>query len=169
MARPAKESKATPKGPKPTAEPRVDGPDRASDEASGAERIDEKLRSLGGWRATALAAVRRLIQEADPDVVEEVKWVKPTNALGVPAWSHAGIVCTGEAYKEYVKLTFARGAALPDPHGLFNASLGGNARRAIDLREGDSVDADAFRALIQAAVAENLRVRADKARGPKSA
>ena len=138
-------------------------------DASAAQRIDEKIRSLGGWRATTLSEVRRLIHEADPEVVEEVKWVKPGNPLGVPVWSREGIVCTGEAYKEAVKLTFARGAAIADPHGLFNASLGGNARRAIDLREGDLLDAHAFRALIQDAVAENVRVRAAKAGGKRSA
>ena len=121
--------------------------------------IDERIRSLGGWRAEALAEIRRLIHEADPDIVEECKWIKPTNPLGVPVWSHAGIVCTGEAYKQVVKLTFARGASLADPRGLFNSSLEGNTRRAIDIREGEVLDAEAFKALIQAAVAENLRSR----------
>ena len=126
------------------------------------QAIDEKLRSLGGWRAAALAEVRRLIAEADPDVVEEVKWVKPSNPLGVPVWNHAGIVCTGEVYKAAVKLTFARGAALADPNGLFNAGLDGNVRRAIDLREGDEVDAEAFKALVREAVDANLRAAAAK-------
>ena len=130
-------------------------------------QIDEKLRSLGGWRAAALATVRRLIHEADPDVVEEVKWVKPTNPQGVPVWSHAGILCTGEVYKAAVKLTFARGAALDDPHGLFNAGLAGNVRRAIDLHEGVELDADAFKDLVRAAVEANLRAAAAKAR-PRS-
>jgi hypothetical protein len=112
---------------------------------------------VGGWRAETLAEVRRLIHEADPDIVEECKWIKPTNPLGVPVWSHAGIVCTGEAYKQVVKLTFARGASLEDPRGLFNSSLEGNARRAIDIREGEVLDAEAFKALFLAAVAENLR------------
>jgi hypothetical protein len=109
------------------------------------------------WRAETLAEVRRIVQAADPEIVEERKWVKPTNPAGVPTWSHAGIVCTGETYKEVVKLTFARGAALKDPRGLFNSSLEGNTRRAIDIREGEAIDPKALTALIQAAVAENLR------------
>ena len=134
-----------------------------------ARLIDERIRSLGGWRAATLAEVRRLIREADPDVVEECKWVKPTNPSGVPVWSHAGVVCTGEAYNQVVKLTFARGASLKDPRGLFNAGLGGNTRRAIDLREGDVLDAEAFKALVRAAVAANLRAGARKARSrPKA-
>lgn len=128
-------------------------------------RIDEQIRSLGGWRAETLAEVRRLIHEADPDILEDSKWSKPSNPLGVPVWSHAGIVCTGEAYRQAVKLTFARGASLADPRGLFNASLEGNTRRAIDIREGEVLDADAFKALIQAAVAENLRCSAPKSPG----
>jgi hypothetical protein len=119
--------------------------------------IDERIRSLGGWRAETLAEVRRMIHEADPDIVEECKWIKPSNPLGVPVWSHAGIVCTREAYQRVVKLTFARGASLEDPQELFNSSLEGNTRRAIDTREGDVLDAEAFKALIQAAVAKNLR------------
>jgi hypothetical protein len=119
--------------------------------------IDERIRSLGGWRAETLAEVRRLIHKADPDIREECKWIKPSNPLGVPVWSHAGIVCTGEAYKQVVKLTFPRGASLADPRGLFNSSLEGNTRRAIDLREGETLDAEAFMALIRAALAENLR------------
>jgi len=107
-----------------------------------------------------MAAVRRFIHEADPAIVEECKWIKPTNPLGVPVWSVAGIVCTGEAYQRVVKLTFARGASLEDPHGLFNASLEGNTRRAIDIREGEILNASAFKALVQAAVRENLRLRA---------
>ena len=127
--------------------------------------IDERIRSLGGWRAETLAKVRRLIHEADPDILEECKWIKPSNPLGVPVWSHAGIVCTGEAYKQVVKLTFARGASLKDPRGLFNSSLEGNTRRAIDIREGEVLDAEAFKALIQAALAENLRSSAAKSQG----
>ena len=127
--------------------------------------IDERIRSLGGWRAETLVEVRRLIHEADPDIMEECKWIKPSNALGVPVWSHAGIVCTGEAYKQVVKLTFARGASLADPRGLFNSSLDGNTRRAIDIQEGEALDAEAFKALIQAAVAENLRSSAPKSQG----
>jgi hypothetical protein len=123
-------------------------------------RIDERIRSLDDWRGDVLARVRRLIHEADPDVVEEVKWVKASNPMGVPVWSHAGIVCTGETYKSAVKVTFARGAYLEDPSGLFNASLDGNLRRAIDIREGDTIDEQAFKALVRAAVEENLRVAA---------
>lgn len=122
-------------------------------------RIDERIRTLGGWRAATLAEVRRMIRAADREIVEECKWVKATNPQGVPVWSHAGIVCTGEAYKEVVKLTFLRGASLPDPARLFNASLEGAARRAIDIREGEMPDAAAFTALIRAAVAENVRLR----------
>ena len=121
--------------------------------------IDERIRSLGGWRAETLAEVRRLIHEADPDIVEECKWIKPTNPLGVPVWSHAGIVCTGEAYKQVVKMTFAQGASLADSRGLFNSSLEGNTRRAIDFHEGDKIDETALKALIRAAVALNISVR----------
>jgi hypothetical protein len=131
---------------------------------SATHAIDEKLRTLGGWRADALAEARRLIHEADPDVVEEVKWVKPSNPHGVPVWSHDGILCTGETYKAAVKLTFARGAALEDPSGLFNAGLDGNVRRAIDLREGDVLDAAAFKELVRAAVDANVRAAAGKTR-----
>ncbi|MFG1228217.1 DUF1801 domain-containing protein [Xanthobacter wiegelii] len=126
------------------------------DAASPTGRIDEKIAGLADWRGDVLARVRALIHEADPEVTEAVKWVKPTNPAGVPTWEHAGILCTGEVYKAYVKLTFARGAALDDPAGLFNASLGGGTRRAIDIRQGDEVDAEAFKALIRAAVALNL-------------
>ena len=136
---------------------------------SASRRIDERIRSLGGWRAETLAEVRRLIHEADPDVMEECKWIKPSNPWGVPVWSHTGIVCTGEAYKQVVKLTFARGASLGDPRGLFNSSLEGNTRRAIDIREGDVLDAGAFKALIQAAVAENLRSSVPKSKSPPKA
>src|SRR5690606_1168582 len=109
------------------------------------------------WRQRMLAQVRALIQRADPHVIEERKWKKPTNPAGVPVWSRDGIICTGETYRDKVKLTFMRGAALDDPHGLFNASLEGNARRAIDIREGDTLDEDAFVALVRAAVALNTR------------
>lgn len=125
----------------------------ANNDAS--KRIDEKLRTLGDWRAPTLSALRRLIHEADPDVVEEIKWVKPGNPLGVPTWTHGGIICTGETYSDKVKLTFAKGASLPDPSGLFNSSLTGGTRRAIDIREGETVDAPAFKALVKAAVALN--------------
>ena len=118
------------------------------------EFIDKRIAELGDWRGKTLSRMRKLIKAADPDVVEEVKWVKPTNP-GTPTWSHDGIICTGETYKAVVKLTFAKGASLKDPAKLFNASLDGNTRRAIDIHEGEEVDADAFKALIQAAVALN--------------
>ena len=124
-------------------------------EPTPAELIDTRLAGLADWRGETLARMRRLIHEADPEVVETVKWRKPTNPSGVPVWEHAGILCTGEVYKAYVKLTFARGAALPDPAGLFNAGFGGQTRRAIDLREGAEIDEEAFKALVQAAVAAN--------------
>ena len=122
--------------------------------------IDEKIKELGDWRGDwrgkTLAKVREIIHEADPEIVEELKWVKPTNP-GTPVWSHAGIVCTGETYKNVVKMTFAKGVALEDPSGLFNSSLEGNARRAIDIHEGDKVDEAALKDLIRAAVALNLK------------
>ena len=127
----------------------------AEDEESGARSIDAKIASLGGWRGEALARMRALIRKADPEVVEAVKWRKVSNPLGVPTWEHGGILCTGETYRDKIKLTFARGAALPDPSGLFNAGLDGGTRRAIDIREGDVVDAAAFASLIRAAVALN--------------
>lgn len=111
------------------------------------------------WRTEMLARVRALIEQADPEVVEEVKWRKPANPSGVPVWSHAGIICTGETYKQYVKLTFAKGAALKDPKGLFNASLDGGTRRAIDIREGDKLDATAFVAMVRDAVALNTSTK----------
>ena len=120
------------------------------------------------WRGETLAEVRRLIGQADPQILEERKWAKPTNPEGVPVWSRAGIVCTGETYQQVVKLTFARGAFLDDPEGLFNAGLEGNLRRAIDLREGEALPAAAFKALVRAAVAENLRIAAAKSRGRQS-
>jgi len=119
-----------------------------------AERIDQRIAELGDWRGETLRRMRKLIKEADPDVVEELKWVKPTNP-GTPTWSHDGIICTGETYKSVVKLTFAKGASLKDPAKLFNASLAGNTRRAIDIHEGEKVDAAAFKTLIRAAVALN--------------
>jgi len=125
--------------------------------ASSAKPIDARTKSLGDWRAKTLAHLRALIKEADPQVVEEVKWRKPSNPAGVPVWEHAGILCTGETYKDKVKLTFARGAALPDPSGLFNAGLDGNLRRAIDIAEGETIDAAAFKALVRAAVALNVQ------------
>ena len=122
---------------------------------SDSDLIDDKIAGMGDWRGATLARMRRLIREADPDVVEEVKWRKPSNPAGVPVWSHAGILCTGETYKDKVKLTFAKGAALDDPTGVFNASLDAGTRRAIDIREGEEVDADAFKALVRAAAALN--------------
>ena len=121
-----------------------------------AQLIDAKIAELGGWRGETLGRIRAIIKEADPDVVEEVKWRKPSNPSGVPTWSHGGILCTGETYKDKVKLTFAKGAALADPGGLFNASLDGGTRRAIDIREGETIDAEAMTALIREAVALNL-------------
>jgi hypothetical protein len=123
---------------------------------SAAAIIDAKIRELGDWRGKMLAKVREIIYEADPEIVEEWKWVKPTSA-GTPVFSHGGIVCTGETYKNVVKMTFAKGAALKDPLGLFNSSLEGNVRRAIDIHEGDKVDEAALKDLIRAAVALNLK------------
>jgi hypothetical protein len=119
-------------------------------------QIDKTIAELGDWRGETLSRMRQLIKEADPDVVEEVKWVKPSNPAGVPTWSHDGIICTGETYKSAVKLTFANGALLEDPAQLFNSSLGGNTRRAIDIHDGEEVDARAFKALIRAAVDFNI-------------
>ena len=113
--------------------------------------IDARIKELGGWRGETLSRMRTLIKEADPDIVEEWKWVKATNP-GTPVWSHDGIICTGETYKSVVKTTFAKGASLSDPSGLFNSSLEGNVRRAIDFREGEEIDEQAFKALIRAAV-----------------
>ncbi len=125
---------------------------KAKPAASAAKLIDGRIKELAGWRGATLAKVRALIRQADPQVTEEWKWE-------VPVWSHDGIICTGEAYKAAIKLTFAKGAALPDPAGLFNASLTGNTRRAIDIREGESLNAAAFKALIRAAVALNQAKR----------
>lgn len=121
---------------------------------SAGERIDARIAELGDWRGETLSRMRKLIKQADPDVVEEVKWVKATSP-GTPTWSHDGIICTGESYKSVVKLTFAKGASLKDPAKLFNSSLEGNTRRAIDIHEGEKIDATAFKALIRAAVALN--------------
>src|SRR5256714_9686993 len=118
--------------------------------------IDEKIKELGDWRGKTLAKVRAIIHAADPEIVEEVKWAKATSP-GTPVFSHGGIVCTGETYKNVVKMTFAKGAALQDPSGLFNSSLDGNARRAIDIREGEEINEAALRDLIRAAVALNLK------------
>ncbi len=136
-------------------------PQKAEGEDSPSRLIDARIKKLGDWRGETLARVRKLIQEAGPDVVEEVKWRKPSNAmLGVPVWEHDGIICTGETYKAVVKLTFANGAALDDPSGLFNSSLEGNVRRAIDIHEGDKINEKALKALIRAAVALNASKRA---------
>jgi hypothetical protein len=115
-------------------------------------RITQTIAELDDWRGDTLSELRALIHEAAPDVLEEVKWVKPSNPAGVPTWSHAGIICTGEIYKAKVKLTFFSGASLPDPAGLFNSSLDGKTRRAIDIDEGHAIDAEAFKALVRAAV-----------------
>lgn len=117
--------------------------------------VDAMIADLGDWRGAALSKLRALIKQADPDVVEELKWKKPSNPAGVPVWSNDGMICTGEVYKDHVKLTFAKGALLDDPHGLFNASLGGNLRRAVDVREKDKIDAAGFKSLVRAAVALN--------------
>ena len=122
---------------------------------SDSDLIDARIAELGDWRGETLGRLRALIREADPDGIETVKWRKPSSPLGVPVWEHGGILCTGEIYKDKVKLTFARGAALDDPSRLFNSSLDGNARRAIDVREGETIDPAAFKILIRAAVAEN--------------
>jgi len=129
--------------------------------SSPSQLIDARIKALGDWRGETLARIRALIKEADPEVVEEVKWRKPSNSmLGVPVWEHDGIICTGETYKNAVKLTFAKGASLEDPSGLFNSSLEGNVRRAIDVHEGDRIDEKALKALICAAVGLNTSVRA---------
>jgi hypothetical protein len=126
----------------------------ASQGQSASELISKRIAELGDWRGETLSRMRTLITEADPDVVEELKWVKPTNP-GTPTWSHNGIICTGEPYKSVVKLTFAKGASLKDPARLFNSSLEGNTRRAIDIHEGEEVDASAFKALVRQAVTLN--------------
>jgi len=144
---------------------------KARGATSPARLIDARIKKLGDWRGETLARVRRRIKEADPEVFEEVKWRKPSNGmLGVPVWEHDGIVCTGETYKEYVKLTFAKGAALRDPSGLFNASLEGNVRRALDIHEGDRIDEKSLKALFRAAVAlntESTAARSQKKPRPK--
>src|SRR4030088_1203210 len=128
--------------------------------------IDEKIKKLGDWRGKTLAKVREIIHQADPEIVEERKWVKPTSA-GARLWSHGVIVCTGETYKSVVKMTFAKGAGLKDPSGLFNSSLDGNVRRAIDIHEGDKVDEAALKDLIRAAVALNLKGKNNPKPKPK--
>ena len=122
--------------------------------------IDARIKKLADWRGETLARIRTLIKQADPDVVEEVKWRKPSNAmLGVPVWEHDGIICTGETYKTAVKMTFAKGASLDDPSGLFNSSLEGNTRRAIDFHQGDKINEKALKALVRAAVALNTSAK----------
>ena len=130
---------------------------RAPDSAAAAQNITQRIQELGDWRGETLAWVRRLIHDADPEIQEEWKW------MGTPVWSHDGDVCTGESYKQVVKLTFFRGASLQDPHKLFNSSLEGNTRRAIDIREGEQLDEAAFKALIRSAVAANSAARARRA------
>ena len=130
---------------------------RAPNRAAASKRITKRIRELGDWRGETLARVRQLIHDADPDIQEEWKW------MGTPVWSHDGGVCTGESYKQVVKLTFFRGASLPDPRKLFNSSLEGSTRRAIDIREGEKLDAAAFKALIRAAVVANSAARARRA------
>jgi hypothetical protein len=127
-----------------------------SDAESPSRSIDAKIAGLGDWRGEMLARVRAAINQAGPQVVETVKWRKPSNPAGVPVWEHAGIICTGDAFKDKVKLTFAKGAKPDDPTGLFNAGLEGNAMRAIDIREGDRIDEEALKALVRAAAALNL-------------
>lgn len=134
---------------------------------SASKLISQRIAELGDWRGKTLSRMRKLIKEADPDVVEEWKWVKPSNP-GTPVWSHNGIICTGESYKDKVKLTFAKGASLKDPAHLFNSSLDGNTRRAIDISEGAEVDESAFKALIRAAVALNSAGKAKPSKKAKS-
>src|SRR5262245_31354758 len=139
---------------------------KAAPEESASTRIDERIKTLDDWRGEMLAKVREIIHAADPEIVEEWKWAKATNP-GTPVWSHGGIVCTGEAYKNVVKMTFAKGAELKDPSRLFNSSLEGNVRRAIDIREGESIDEAALKDLIRAAVALNLDGKRDGKNGAK--
>jgi len=135
----------------------------AKAEDSPSRLIDARIKELDDWRGETLARVREVIKEADPDVVEEVKWKKPSNGMrGVPVWEDHGIICTGETYKAVVKLTFAKGASIKDPSGLFNSSLEGNVRRAIDIHEGDKLDEKALKALIRAAVALNTSQATDR-------
>jgi hypothetical protein len=134
----------------------IAGATAGGDEPTASQLIDAKIAKLADWRGEMLARLRDFIREADPEVVEEVKWRKPSNPAGVPVWSHAGILCTGEIYKDKVKLTFAKGALLEDPSVLFNASLDGNIRRAIDFSQGAQLDGAALKALVRAAVTVNL-------------
>jgi hypothetical protein len=138
----------------------------STEDQSASELIDRRIAGLGDWRGNILSRMRQLIKEADPDVVEEWKWAKASSP-GTPVWSHDGIICTGESYKSTVKLTFAKGASLNDPAKLFNSSLDGNVRRAIDIHEGEEVDAEAFKALIRSAVALNTSVGKARPKGAK--
>ena len=132
-------------------------------EPAASEKIDAIIAGLGDWRGQTLASLRALILEADPEIEEPCKWAKASNGMmGVPVWERGGVITTGETYKAYVKLTFAHGAALPDPAGLFNAGFGGGTRRAIDIREGETLDPEAFKALVRAAVARNLAAKASR-------
>ena len=152
-SRASKPRKSAPKSKSPLIEGAVRPGERSREQATGkpaSRLIDQRIRDLGGWRGETLARMRALILEADPEMTEEWKW------MGTPVWSHHGIVCTGETYTKVVKLTFARGARIPDPARLFNSSLEGNTRRAIDIHEGEKVDAAAFKALVRAAVVENI-------------
>ena len=139
----------------------------AGQNSSASELISKRIAELGDWRGTILSRMRTLIREADPDVTEELKWVKATNP-GTPTWSHDGIICTGESYKNVVKLTFAKGASLKDPARLFNSSLEGNVRRAIDIHEGEQVDESAFKALVRQAVALNSSGKSKASKKGKS-
>ncbi len=139
----------------------------ASQDQSASEFISKKIAELGDWRGETLGRMRKLIKEADPDAVEELKWVKPSTP-GTPVWSHDGIVCTGESYKNVVKLTFAKGASLDDPARLFNSSLEGNVRRAIDIHEGEEVNEAAFKALVLQAVALNSSAKSKPSKNAKS-
>ena len=139
----------------------------ASQGQSASELISKRIAELGDWRGETLGRMRKLIGEADPGVVEELKWVKPSSP-GTPVWSHAGMICTGESYKDVVKLTFSKGASLEDPAGLFNSSLEGNARRAIDIHEGEEVDGSAFKALVREAVALNSSGKSKPSKSAKS-
>lgn len=151
---PAAKARKTAKGSAKTAD--------AGDEPA-SQLIDRRLKGLADWRGETLSALRALIKDAVPNVVETVKWRKPSNSmLGVPVWEHEGIICTGETYKDKVKLTFAYGASVPDPSGLFNSSLEGNARRAIDFKEGEKVNARAFKSLVKAAAARNAQSKSAK-------
>src|SRR5438874_2720074 len=136
---------------------------------SPSQLIDARIKEMSDWRGETLARIRILIKQADPEVIEELKWVKPTNPGGVPVWSHAGMICTGETYKNVVKMTFAKGASLKDPSGLFNSSLEGNTRRAIDFQEGDKIDEKALKTLIRAAVALNTSSAAKRRGGDRTA